>query len=270
MFSETFKNVKGKSPIIHCITNYVAANDCANILLACGASPIMADDVGEVEEITAFCSGLNISLGTFSSQKLSSMLAAGKKANELYHPVVFDAVGVGASKLRANAAEKLIEKIDFSVIKGNLSEIKALFCGNGTISGVDADVNDAEGIDEIVCLAKRCSKKTGAVIAVTGKTDVIADAEKAFLIYNGNQIMSRVTGTGCQLSALIAAFVSVNTDCVLKSAAAAVCAMGLCGEKAFERMREYDGNASCRNYLIDAVYRLNPEELERGANYEIR
>ena len=123
MFKTIFENVREKCPLIHNITNYVTVNDCANIVIACGASPIMADDKEEVEEITTICSGLNINIGTLNSRTIDSMLIAGKKANELSHPVVLDPVGAGASKLRTNTAMKLLEEVKCTVIRGNISEI---------------------------------------------------------------------------------------------------------------------------------------------------
>ncbi|WP_443770237.1 hydroxyethylthiazole kinase, partial [Anaerostipes sp.] len=130
---------KEKHPgMVHCMTNYVTVNDVANIILACGASPIMADDPKEVQEITALTTDLVLNMGTLNERKLEAMLLAGKKANELGHPVILDPVGVGASSFRKEAVKKLFEEIDFSVIRGNLSEIKAIFQGNAAEMGVDA------------------------------------------------------------------------------------------------------------------------------------
>lgn len=273
MFAEILKEVKRQGPVIHNITNYVTVNDCANILLACGASPIMADDIGEAEEITALCAGLNINIGTLNARTIPAMLAAGKKANELGHPVVLDPVGAGASGLRTDTARKLLEQVKFTVIRGNISEIKALALGGGTTRGVDADVADRvteANLEEAARFVMAFAAETGAVVAVTGAIDIVADGEQAYCITNGHPMMSAVTGTGCQLSALTAAFVTANRDRPLDAAAAAVCAMGLCGEKAYARMGEQDGNSSYRNYIIDAVFRLTPEELEAGARYETR
>ena len=111
MIKEMLENVKRKSPLVHNITNYVTVNDCANIILACGASPIMADDLDEVAEITSICSGLNINIGTLNKRTILSMIAAGEKSNELNHPIVLDPVGAGASKLRTDTAKKLLEFI---------------------------------------------------------------------------------------------------------------------------------------------------------------
>ncbi len=270
---ELLENVRRQAPLIHNITNYVTVNDCANILLACGASPIMADDLEEAEEITSICGGLNINIGTLNQRTIPAMLAAGKRANALGHPVVLDPVGAGASHLRTETALKLLREVRFAVIRGNISEIKALVQGNGTTKGVDADVADRvteENLPQAAAFAKAFSKRTGAVVAITGAIDIVADEHTAYCIRNGHPDMSRITGTGCQLSAMTAAYVTANPGRTLDAAAAAVCAMGLCGETARRRMTEQDGNSSYRNYIIDAVYNLTPEALEEGARYEVR
>ena len=260
MFKEIFDNVREKCPLIHNITNYVTVNDCANVVLACGASPIMADDKDEVSDIQTICGGLNINIGTLNSRTIESMLLAGKRANELGHPVVLDPVGAGASKLRTETANQLLKEVRFTVIRG-------------TTKGVDADLADRvtkENLDEAAAFAKAFAGKMNAVVAITGAIDIVADAEKAYCIYNGRPEMSSITGTGCQLSALTAAFVTANQEQPLEAAAAAVCAMGLAGETAYARLSELDGNATYRNYIIDAIYRMNGEALEAGAKFEVR
>ena len=273
MFQNMLENVRKNCPLIHNITNYVTVNDCANIVLACGASPIMADDKDEVSEITAICSGLNINIGTLNSRTIASMLIAGKRANELGHPIVLDPVGAGASKLRTETAIQLLKEVKFSVIRGNISEIKTLASGSGTTKGVDADVADKvteENIDDVIAFAKTFAKKTGAVIAITGAIDIVADSEKAYCIRNGHPMMSSITGTGCQLSAMTAVFVTANPNHPLEAAAAAVSAMGYAGETAHSRLTEMDGSSTYRNYIIDAIYNMTPEMLEKGAKYEVR
>ena len=142
MLENMLENVRKKNPLIHNITNYVTVNDCANIVLACGASPIMADDKNEAAEITEICAGLNINIGTLNTRTIDAMLIAGKRSNELHHHVVLDPVGAGASKLRTDTARRLLKEVKFSVIRGNISEIKTLASGSGTTKGVDADVAD--------------------------------------------------------------------------------------------------------------------------------
>ena len=149
MFEEIFENVRRNAPLIHNITNYVTVNDCANMLLACGASPIMADDPEDALEITDICNGLNINIGTLNRRTIPAMFAAGKRANELGHPVVLDPVGAGASTLRTETALGLLKEVKFTVIRGNVSEIKTLALGSGNTKGVDANV--ADRVTEDVC-----------------------------------------------------------------------------------------------------------------------
>ena len=165
MIKVCFENVKAKTPLVHNITNYVTVNDVANVLLACGGSPIMADDIDDVEDITGICGGLNINIGTLNKNTIPSMLAAGKKANELGHAVLLDPVGAGASRLRTETAMKLLNEIKFDVIRGNISEIKTLAFGSGSTKGVDADVADAvteDTLDQAVDFVKKFAGKTSA------------------------------------------------------------------------------------------------------------
>lgn len=273
MFSKIISNVREKCPLIHNITNYVTVNDVANVLLACGGSPIMSDDEGEVEEITSICAGLNINIGTLNKNTIPSMFLAGLKANQLGHKVLLDPVGAGASKLRTDTAIDLIKKVKFDVIRGNISEIKTLALGSGTTKGVDADVSDAvteENLEKSISFVKDFAGKMGCVIAITGKIDLVADANSCYVIRNGRAEMGKITGTGCQLSAMTAAFITANPDNILEAAAAAVCTMGLAGEIAWSKMQAGEGNSSYRNRIIDAIYNMDGKELESGAKYEIR
>lgn len=273
MLGTMLENVRKNVPLVHNITNYVTVNDCANVLLACGGSPIMSDDIDDVRDITAICTALNINIGTLNKHTIPSMLEAGKISNSLNHPVLLDPVGAGASRLRTETAKRLIDEIDFTVIRGNISEIKALALGGGTTKGVDADVADSvteETIDSVISFAREFSKSTGAVIVITGATDLVVSPEKAYVIKNGNPMMSKITGTGCMLSAMMSAYIGANPDNIPEACAAAVCAMGLCGERAFDRLGERDGNSTYRNMLIDEIYNLDAQTLRKGAKYEMR
>lgn len=274
MLKKVFTNVRKRGPLVHNITNYVTVNDVANILLACGGSPIMADDAEEVEEITAICGGLHLNIGTLNRRTVGSMLLAGKKSNELNHPVLLDPVGAGASKFRTDTAMALMEEVKLTAIRGNISEIKTLAFGRGTTQGVDADVADAvtEGnLDEIVSFVQKFAQRTGAVIAMTGAIDVVADGERVFLIRNGHPVMASITGSGCMLSALITAYLVANPEEPGWAAAAATTVMGLAGERAQKRMAdEGAGNASFRNYLIDEIFTMEEATLEAGAKCEVR
>lgn len=272
MLHQYLENVRTKAPLVHNITNYVTVNDVANILLACGGSPIMSDDQEEVEEITSICGGLNINIGTLNHNTIPSMLLAGKKSNELGHKVLLDPVGAGASKLRTDIALKLIREVKFDVIRGNISEIKTLALGNGSTKGVDANIADVvteENLKDTIIFIKAFAKRTGCVIVITGAIDLVSDGRTCYVIRNGCKEMGRITGTGCQLSGLMTAYLVANPDHTLEAAAAAVCAMGLAGEIGYSKMKEGDGNATYRNRIIDAIYNMTAEELEKGAKYEI-
>ena len=273
MIKTCLDNVREKSPLVHNITNYVTVNDVANVLLACGGSPIMSDEPDDVEDITSICGGLNINIGTLNKRTIEGMFIAGKKAKELGHTLLLDPVGAGASKLRTETAVKILDELKPDVVRGNISEIKTLALGSGTTKGVDADVADAvteDTLDNAVAFAKNFAAKTGSIIAITGAIDLVADAEKCYVIRNGRAEMGRITGTGCQLSGMMTAFLVANTDNKLEAAAAAVCAMGLAGEIGWSRMAEGDGNSTYRNRIIDAIYNMTGETLEKGAKYEVR
>ncbi|AWX13753.1 hydroxyethylthiazole kinase [Mergibacter septicus] len=273
MLGKYLDNLKNNGALVHSITNYVTVNDVANLLLACGGSPIMADEPEEVIEITAICAGLNINIGTLNSRTIKAMYLAGEKAYELGHKIVLDPVGVGASSLRTETALGLMKKIKFDVIKGNISEIKVLANENGKVLGVDANIKDKitlSNLDHTITFLKRFAKETGYIIVATGEYDLVCDQNKCFVISNGRQEMSKVTGTGCQLSALITAFLVANPNNHLKATAAAVCTMGLAGEIAWKNMKNTEGSSTYRNRIIDAIFNLNGEGLNIGAKYEIR
>ena len=273
MLGDCLDNVRKVVPLVHNITNYVTVNDVANVLLACGGSPIMSDEPEDVEDITSICGGLNINIGTLNQQSIRGMFLAGKKANELGHKVLLDPVGAGASALRTNTAVKLMEEIKFAVIRGNISEIKTLALGSGTTKGVDADVADAvteETLDQAVAFVKSFAKETGSIVAITGAIDLVSDSEKCYVIRNGRPEMGKITGTGCQLSGLMTAFLVANDGNELEAAAAAVCTMGLAGEIGWSKMQPGDGNSTYRNRIIDAIYNMDKDTLDKGAKYEIR
>jgi hydroxyethylthiazole kinase len=266
------ENVRARTPLIHNITNYVTVNDVANILLACGGSPIMADSPDEAEDIQTICGGLNINIGTLNSATIPAMFLAGKKANELGHPAVLDPVGAGASRLRTETALRLLREVKFTAVRGNISEIKSLAVGAGTTKGVDADAADRvteENLPVSVRFVKEVAAGLGCVAAVTGAIDLVSDGKRCFVIRNGRPEMSGITGTGCQLSALTAAYITANPDRPLEAAAAAVCLMGLAGETGWGRMLPGDGNSTYRNRIIDAVCNMTADDLEAGARYEI-
>ena len=273
MLEQCITNVRAAVPLVHNITNYVTVNDVANILLACGGSPIMSDEPEDVADITSICGGLNINIGTLNKRSIEAMFVAGRRANELGHPVLLDPVGAGASALRTNTAVKLMEELKLDAIRGNVSEIKTLALGSGTTKGVDADAADAvteENLDAMVRFAKDFAAKAGVIVAITGAIDLVADGNTCYVIRNGRPEMGRITGTGCQLSGMMTAFLVANPDNKLEAAAAAVCAMGLAGEIGWSNMRPEDGNSTYRNRIIDAISHMDAATLREGAKYEVR
>lgn len=273
MLRECMENVRKTAPLVHCITNYVTAGDVANMLLACGARPIMADEPKEAAEITAAAAGLTLNLGTPGERTLDAMLLAGRRANELGHAVLFDPVGVGASRFRREAAEGLLGELHFDIVRGNVTEIRTL-CGlTQEASGVDALAADAvteEKLAEAVAFAKSAAGKLHGIVAVTGEIDLVTDGTRCYVIRGGRAEMSRVTGTGCQLSGLMTAYLAANPGNMLAAAAEASCVMKTAGEIAWEHLRAEEGNASYGRRIIDAVCRMDGDTIEGRARYEMQ
>lgn len=273
MMKTYLDNVRKNTPLIHNITNYVTVNDVANALLACGASPIMSDEPADVEDITAICGGLTINIGTLNEQSIKAMFLAGKKANELGHTVVLDPVGAGASRLRSSTAKDLMRELKIDVIRGNISEIKALATGSESTKGVDAAAADAvtdENLEEMIKFTKSYAAETGSIIAITGAIDLIADEKTCYISRNGLPGMEKITGTGCQLSAMVTAFITSNPQEKLAATAAAVCMMGLAGEIGSSLLQDKEGNSTYRNRIIDTLDLMDGDMLEKGAKYEVR
>lgn len=269
--SKALKNVRTSTPLVHCITNYVTVNDCANALLACGGSPIMSDEPLDVVDIQTICGGLVLNIGTLNEHTIEGMYAAGSRARDLGHPIVLDPVGAGASTLRTTTAAGLLNTVGAQVIRANMSEVKALAGAAAATRGVDVNPDDVvtdENLQESAAFAKELAQKTGAIVAITGAIDVVADAKHAFAIRNGVPIMGKITGAGCMLTCVTAAYAVANPDMMLEAVVAAIAGMGAAGEMALARMQPVDGNASFRTYLIDALFNINGEALEAIARVE--
>ena len=260
--------VKAEQPLVHHITNYVTANDCANTVLAIGASPIMADDIEEVSDIVSLSAALVLNIGTLNARTIASMLKAGKKANALGIPVVLDPVGAGATPLRSTTAEQLLRELKPAVIRGNLSEIKAVSGLGSATRGVDVsaqDIRAAGNPDHGRRIAEDLSSRFDCAVAITGAVDIVAAGGKTCFIENGHSLLSAVTGTGCMCTSLIGAYCAVTND-YLRAAAAGILTMGLAGELAYEQLPDTSrGPGTFRVKLIDALSRLTGEDiLKRG------
>ena len=250
--------VHDTNPIVHTITNYVAANDTANLLLACNAKPIMSDMTEEIDEIERISKALLLNLGTPGFDRVGTMIKAGETANKYNIPVVFDPVGIAISSVRRTFAKEILSRVKVTVIKCNVTELGALS------KMYSARGNDTKESASLLSRALNC------IVVVTDKKDIITNGAVTYLYNNGNPMMSKVTGTGCMMGALIAAYIGVQKTESLSATLNAVVTFNVAGEVAFERMGSADGNASYRNYLIDSIHSMTWDELEARANYESR
>lgn len=261
--SQILESVKEKKPLVHHITNYVTVNDCANMVLALGGSPVMADDLAEVEEMVSFASALVINIGTLNERTIQSMIKAGKKANQLGVPVILDPVGVGATTLRTETAARLLKEVRFAVVRGNMSEIKMIAGLNVQIKGVDSVADDEDGVE----IAKSLSAKLGSVIAITGAIDIIAEQDRLCTISNGDKMLADVTGTGCMSTSLIGTYAGATNDYFL-AAVSGITTMGLCGELAKARLTEGQGIGTFKVNLFDEVSKASVDTLLKGGKIE--
>lgn len=265
------ENTKLKRPLVHAITNNITVNDCANIIHAAYGAPTMAQDEREVEEITSLCSSLVLNLGALKAQE--AMLKAAIKASELKHPIVLDPVAAGASKLRSETGKTLLENSKISVIRGNASEIRALAKGSTTTKGVEANQIDStteKNLIKAVDMVCDYSLQTGSVIMMTGAIDLISNGEQTVVLRGGSEMMSRITGAGCMLTALTGAYCGANPDKCFESAVTAAAVMNVSAELAEKRVRELtEGTASFRTRLIDFVSMISSGDLTKNIKLEI-
>lgn len=268
-FEEILKNIQMHRPLVHHITNYVTANDSANAVLALGGSPVMADDEEEVEEMVSLASALVLNMGTLSQQKMKSFLLAGKKANKLGIPVILDPVGLGATTLRRNFIRDILREVQPSVIRGNMSEIANLYGRPNGTKGVDSSLSSEDGGDEI---ANTLAKRLHCTIAITGKVDIISNGKLTYHIKSGHEHLSKVTGTGCVTSSIIALCCASGKPPIYATLLG-LSIMGVSGEMAKDHLRPQDGQGlgSYKVALFDAFSRFTLKDyLERGKIYEIQ
>lgn len=260
---QLLEDVRKNEPLVHNITNYVTVNDCANAVLAIGASPIMADDMREAADITAISSALVLNMGTLNQRTVDSMIAAGKKANELGIPVIFDPVGAGASMFRNETVERILTDIKISVLRGNLSEMSYIAGLDVNTKGVDSAEEDNK--NDAVMVAVKVAEIYDCVSAITGAVDVISDGKQVAKISNGHKMLSRVTGTGCMTSALVGAFAGVaklnGSKDYYSAAIGGIASMGISGEIAYEKSGHI-GTGTFHINIIDAISNLSSEIME--------
>ena len=249
-----------KKPLIHNITNFVVMNYTANALLAMGASPVMAHAQNEVEDMASFAGALVLNIGTLTDGWILSMLKAGKRASEQHTPIILDPVGSGATPLRTNSAKKIITETRVSVIRGNASEILSLRDDKSKTKGVDS----IHAVEEAAKTASVLAQELESTLAITGPVDLVTDGSRVLRVANGHPLMGYVTGTGCTATVVIGAFLAVDDDPV-SATATALAYFGLAGEVAGQ-MASAPGSFMIQ--LIDALYTITPQDLQKGSKIE--
>ena len=255
--------VRSQAPLIHNITNYVVMNSSANMLLAVGASPVMAHCQSEVAEMTAMAGALVLNIGTLQQDWVESMILAAQTANSRDIPVILDPVGAGATALRSAAVRQIMDQARISVLRGNASEILSLTSASTVTRGVDSSVGLTREVAEA---AVSISKANRCIIAMSGSEDCITDGQRVYRVANGCPLMTRVTGTGCGLSAVTAAFCAVSDGDLLRATAAAFGFYGLCGELA-AGVSDKPGSFSVA--FLDALYATGENQIDAGLNVSL-
>ncbi|XP_004299215.1 PREDICTED: hydroxyethylthiazole kinase [Fragaria vesca subsp. vesca] len=242
--------VRSQSPLIQCITNFVSMDLMANTLLSAGASPAMLHSLEEIPDFTPQVHALCLNVGTLSADWLPAMKLSAQLATKSGKPWVLDPVAAGASGFRLKACLELVE-LKPTVIRGNASEIIAL--SNATVGptkGVDSSHESTDAVES----AKSLARASGAIVAVSGAVDIVTDGERVVGAHNGVAMMTKITATGCSVTALVAAFVAVEKTHVLEATAAALSLFGIAGEIGMEMA---NGPATLRIHLIDSLHRLD-------------
>jgi len=253
--SRLLSAIRETSPLIHNITNFVVMNSSANMLLAIGASPVMAHCQREVEEMTALANALVLNIGTLQEDWLESMILAAGTANAKGIPVLLDPVGAGATRMRTEAAQRIMADCAVSVLRGNCSEILSLGSADIRTRGVDSSMALSEetlGAIAEMAAARKC------IIGVSGQTDCITDGTHTYRVDNGQPLMGRVTGSGCGLSAVAAAFCAVAEGGLTEAVTAAFAFYGLCGDLA---IKTSDKPGSFQAAFMDTLYSAGSQEI---------
>ncbi|MBU4562273.1 hydroxyethylthiazole kinase [bacterium] len=258
---EIIERIRQERPLIHNITNMVAMNDSANIILAIGGLPVMAHAQAEVREMVRVAGALVLNIGTLTSEQIDSMIAAGEEANNLRKPVVLDPVGAGATHLRTESALRLQERIKIDIVRGNHAEVSILAGLKGSIKGVESVGSGKNAVE----VARSLARKHNQVVIITGKQDIVTDGKTVIEINNGSPMLGTITATGCMVTSLIATFAAVCNDYVMASTGALVC-FGLAGERAAVKAQ---GPGSFKVNLFDEVYNLNEKIICKGLKVNI-
>ena len=254
------EKIRVTSPLVHNITNFVAMNSSANILLAAGASPVMAHAPEEVEEMTGLADALVLNIGTLQKDWIEYMVLAGKAANLKGIPVVLDPVGAGATKFRTDTVKHIMNEVNISVLRGNASEIFSLAWADIRTRGVDASLTVTP---DMIHDAKELAVKLRCILAISGPEDIVTDGRQVFRVANGHPLMTKVTGIGCGLSAVTAAFCARADGDLVSATAAALGYYGLCGDLASRISRKPGGFFVA---FLDTLYALSSQDIENSLN----
>ena len=259
--SENIKNVRTTNPLVLHLTNLVTINDCANVTLAIGGSPLMSFCKEEMEELISISSSVVLNIGTMDSSMRDIAVFMGELCNKYKKPIILDPVGVGASNSRKELVKTLLQNIKFTSIKGNLSEIKTLLDFSKSFGkGVDSiDFGNEEEIGRELAI------KYNTVIAITGKVDYIIDKNRVVKIYNGNSSMSKLTGTGCMSTSIIGTLLGISKDNFI-SVLGGILIMGISGELG---SNNYIGNGSLKVQILDNISLFNETILFNNSKIEI-
>lgn len=265
------EKVRAANPLVHFITNVVTVNDCANITLAAGGSPIMADAPEEMADIAGISNALVLNMGTLSTRTAQSMALAGRAAQKAGCMVVFDPVGAGISGLRNQTVDTILQDVKPQLIRGNLSEIRYLALGLGASRGVDAAAGDSitpETVEVHAGMAMHLARRQQCIVVVSGAIDIVASGTAAFAVHNGCALMGRITGSGCMATGVLAAFAAAGKERLFEAALAATVCMGVCGEIAEKRLKKGEGTGSFRTYLLDAMSCLKARDVDKMARVQ--
>lgn len=260
--SSVLQRVRDENPLVHNITNVVVTNFTANGLLALGASPVMAYAPEEVADMVRISRALVLNIGTLNKDVVSSMILAGKTANELGIPVIFDPVGAGATLFRTEMAQKIIEELNVSIIRGNAAEVANVLGEKWEIKGVDGGARQESNVE----LAVTAAQKLHTTVVITGKDDVLTDGKTTYLVSNGHPLLTKVTGTGCLLTSVIGAFAGVEKDLLL-AGVSALSFYGIAAEKAFEKAGDL-GPGSFQIEFLNQLSQVSLEDIQQLALFK--
>ncbi len=268
------EKLRQESPLTHCITNVVTVRDCANAVLAVGGSPIMANAPEEAEEIVSIANSLVINIGTLTEEQIETMKKSAKQATKMEKPFVLDPVGIGISKIRNETPIDIIKESKPAIIRGNLSEIKAIAMFYGildectTAKGVDVadtDIISEDTLEINAQIVKNIAEKLDTTIAVSGPIDIVSNGKEVYALKNGNPMMANITGTGCMLGCIMGAYAAIDDS--LLAAITATTVMSIAGEIAAKTATDNNqGTGSFGTYLIDELSKMNPETFKEYAN----